>query len=175
MATQLDKSKHLPRVAARVVILHQAQVLLLRAAAPGRSWYFLPGGHVNHGETLADAARREAREETGLEVDVLRPLFVREFIAARHLKRAEGVPQAHHALAVIFLCRINDAWLAGRDFRQAVRFAPDAGVRTTQDGAQWHALDALGELEIHPPHLKRALMGEFPPPESMGVQFWPED
>lgn len=37
------------------------------------SWngYAFPGGHVEHGESFADAVRREVREETGLEVDDL--------------------------------------------------------------------------------------------------------
>ena len=39
----------------------------------GTSWngYAFPGGHVEAGESFADAVRREVREETGLEVDNL--------------------------------------------------------------------------------------------------------
>ncbi len=48
------------------------RVLLIQRGRPPRagSWT-IPGGHVETGETLAEAARREVREETGLDVRVL--------------------------------------------------------------------------------------------------------
>jgi 8-oxo-dGTP pyrophosphatase MutT (NUDIX family) len=59
------------RRAGRVVVLDdQDRVLLLRGmdpAIPDRgSWWFTPGGGLDPGESSADAARRELREETGL-------------------------------------------------------------------------------------------------------------
>ena len=58
------------RVAARVFVVdHGGAVLLLRGidpADPGRgSWWFTPGGGLEHGETAEEGARRELFEETG--------------------------------------------------------------------------------------------------------------
>lgn len=39
----------------------------------GRSW-FVPGGRVNKNERLREAAKRIAREETGLEIDIIEKL-----------------------------------------------------------------------------------------------------
>jgi ADP-ribose pyrophosphatase YjhB (NUDIX family) len=52
----------------RALVLDGDLLLLVRAHGQGR-WH-LPGGAVNRNETLAEAARRETREETGCEVEI---------------------------------------------------------------------------------------------------------
>jgi len=47
-------------------------VLIKRLNPPFKDYYAIPGGFVEYGETVEQAAQREAEEETGLEVGNLR-------------------------------------------------------------------------------------------------------
>ena len=60
------------RMGTRVMLIQDDKVLLIRHTyLPG--WY-MPGGGLKRGETLEQAARREAREETGAEMGELKLL-----------------------------------------------------------------------------------------------------
>ncbi len=54
-----------------VIELDDGRIVLVERKYPPAGWA-LPGGFVDPGETLASAVRREALEETSLEVEVLR-------------------------------------------------------------------------------------------------------
>ncbi|MEV6980891.1 NUDIX hydrolase [Sphaerisporangium sp. NPDC051017] len=58
------------------VVIEDGQILLLdQDTGTGRSWS-LPGGKVEPGEPIGDALVREMREETGIDVEVGRLLYV---------------------------------------------------------------------------------------------------
>jgi 8-oxo-dGTP diphosphatase len=58
-----------PRPAAGMLVVKGRDVLVLRrAATPKRGYLDIPGGFMEAGEGIEEAARRELREETGLTV-----------------------------------------------------------------------------------------------------------
>jgi 8-oxo-dGTP diphosphatase len=86
-----------PRLAVSIGIWRDRRVLLIRRANPPLAglWTF-PGGGVEAGETVADAARREAMEETGLTVRLVGTPIVHEII----LRSDVGALTGHHVLLV---------------------------------------------------------------------------
>ena len=62
-----------PVLGVGAMIFEGDQVLLVeRGNEPLKGWWSLPGGGVETGERLEAAMRREVREETGLEVEIVR-------------------------------------------------------------------------------------------------------
>lgn len=56
--------------AAALVYGPRGLLLVRRANEPYRGWWDIPGGFCDHEEHPADTARREVREETGIEVQI---------------------------------------------------------------------------------------------------------
>jgi 8-oxo-dGTP diphosphatase len=58
-----------PKIVAAVIPVRDGDVALVRRGMnPGRGLWVFPGGYVDAGENVEDAARREVWEETGLQV-----------------------------------------------------------------------------------------------------------
>lgn len=57
-------------VQSRAVIISHNHILLCRTTCLATNFYFLPGGHIDHGESAAAACIREMKEEIGLDFKI---------------------------------------------------------------------------------------------------------
>jgi len=69
-----------PRVRVAALILRDGKVVCVRHRKGDDVYHLLPGGGVGWGEPLAHALKREVAEETGLLVEVGRPLVINDTI-----------------------------------------------------------------------------------------------
>lgn len=101
-----------PLIGVGAVIVEGGRALLIRRGQPPLlGEWSLPGGVLECGETLRDAAIREVREETGLAVVVSEMLGVYERII-----RSEDGQVRYHYVLIDFLCRPSGGELkAGSD------------------------------------------------------------
>jgi 8-oxo-dGTP diphosphatase len=107
-----------PLVGVGAIIIDEDQVLLVkRAHPPIQGQWSIPGGVLEVGELVREAAIREAREETGLLVEPGELLGVYD----RVLRNAEQRVQYHYVL-IDFLCRRVAGELQAADDAAEVRW-----------------------------------------------------
>ncbi len=118
-----------PMVGVGALVFSGDRILMAqRGKQPLIGWWSLPGGALETGELLADAIRREVREETGLEVEPLRVFEIFE----RIMRDVAGVAEYHYVL-IDYLCSVTGGTLAAGDDVARV---------------EWFAQADLGTLEI---------------------------
>jgi len=116
-----------PFVAVGIVIWRSDKVLLIRRSKPPRAGEWgLPGGMQDLGETIVEAALREAREETGLEVTPLGIITALDGIT----RDAKGNVEFHYTIIDI----------AGESLEG------EAYARTDAHEVRWATLDEVERL-----------------------------
>ena len=107
-----------PLVGVGAVIVQDNRVLLIRRGhAPLLGEWSLPGGVLECGETLREGTIREAREETGLVVEIRDLLGVYERVT-----RSDDGRVRYHYVLIDFLCRMTGGTLQARSDAAEVRW-----------------------------------------------------
>ena len=96
-----------PLLTVDTVTIYQGKIVLIRRKNPPFQDHFaLPGGFVEVGETVETAAAREAKEETGLDVELIKLLGV--------YSEPSRDPRGH-TVSIIFLAMGSGNLKAGSD------------------------------------------------------------
>ncbi len=118
-----------PLVGVGAVIVRDGRVLLVRRGTePLRGRWSIPGGLIEVGEMLREAVVREAREETGLEVE---PVELVELLDRIH---RNGERVRYHYVIADYLCRVKGGTL---------KAASDADEARWVERAEWNSHSAL--------------------------------
>ena len=126
----------------RAVVADGSRLLL--AQPSGEAWYFLPGGHVEPGEPVAIALRRELEEELGIhDVRIGGVLAISE-------NRYTDERGDHHEVNLLH--------------RVAVREVID-GSREAHIGFRWVERSEFDDVEIRPASIADLLRSGIPGPE----------
>jgi len=96
-----------------IIALPDGRIVLIRRKNPPAGWA-LPGGFVEEGEALHHAAIREAKEETGLDVELLEQFFT--------YSDPSRDPR-QHTLSTVYLARAQGEPLGADDAAEARAFA----------------------------------------------------
>ena len=124
-----------PIVAVGVIIRQGDQILLIRRAKePSKGCWTFPGGAVELGERLPEAARREAREETGLEVEIFEVATVIDNV----VRDEKGRIRYHYVIVDYFARPVGGLLQSATDVSDARWFRLDdlAGLDMTEKAGQ---------------------------------------
>ncbi len=112
----------LPRVAVGAMVIKDGRVLLVRRAQPpSQGLWAVPGGRVELGETLQQAAEREIKEETGLTIHAGQPVYAFDFI----LRDDAGRVQFHYVIVDLLADYVGGELHAGDDAHEVRWVSPD--------------------------------------------------
>ncbi|MBI5188553.1 MAG: NUDIX hydrolase [Nitrospirae bacterium] len=113
MKTSSNRRNPIPTV--DIIIEYNGGIVLIKRKNPPEGWA-LPGGFVDYGESLESAAVREAKEETGLDVELLR-----QFHTYSDPKR----DPRHHTITTVFIAKAKGRAVAGDDAKAIGIFNKD--------------------------------------------------
>lgn len=151
------------RIRAAAIVVEGDSVLLVRhehdRVEDGETWWVPPGGGVEGAESLAECARRETFEETGLSVELGGIAYVREFLE----------PDYHHCEVFFLATSYSGNVATGRN--------PGVGVLETAHvirDARFVHRQHMQEMDIVPDIIKTTfwddLAAGFPKTRYLGVE-----
>lgn len=129
-------------VTTRAAIIDNGYLLLCKTIDLENNFYFMPGGHVEHMETVETALLRELEEETGSKATLKRMLGVFEYI----FEPGHSSACHNHEYSFYFEATLAD-----------IRFGSSLPKLEHNVDLMWVKLDQLADLDFRPEPLVQLL------------------
>ncbi len=113
---KLSTNRRNPIPTVDIIIELKGGIILIKRKNPPQGWA-LPGGFVDYGETLESAAVREAKEEIGLDVELIRQF---------HTYSDPRRDPRHHTITTVYIAKAQGTAIAGDDAKEAGVFQKEA-------------------------------------------------
>ena len=137
-----------PRVAVGAVVFKENKVLLvLRGKPPAEKQWSIPGGCVELGETLQDAAEREIAEETGIVIHAKKPVYIFDVIE----RDEDGHIRFHYVIVDLAADYVSGKLRAGDDAVDVAWVSiKDLNNRNVSEATRKLLAQCYGFGSIHP-------------------------
>lgn len=137
MDISISNEKNIFRLRAAAVIVRDNSILMVTNSSV--DYYYSVGGAVEMGEKVEDCVVREVFEETGLNLEIDRLLFVHQ----NYFKiKGEGTEKDFHEVAFYFLMKYN-----GGDITEGIT---TSGLK---ENLEWISFEKFDEITIFPKFL----------------------
>ncbi|MBI3573107.1 MAG: NUDIX domain-containing protein [Candidatus Kerfeldbacteria bacterium] len=131
----------------RAIIIQAGKILLIKRIKPEETYWVLPGGGVETGESHADAIKRECVEELGLTVNV-NDLFFR---------KTSEKPETKDQVEIFYLCDVVSGQLGtgqGPEFQRDTHYVG-------KYEPTWVDISQIAKLNFKPYDIRDLLAKKF--------------
>jgi nucleoside triphosphatase len=134
---QASERQVYPEPTVGALIVNEEGKILLAKSHKWFDKYTLPGGHIELGETMEEALKREVKEEVGLDVEVVEFLTMQEAIYAKEFYKKR------HFIFFDFVCRVGDqqVQLDKDEIQDYIWEYPGAAFNRNLDSFTWKTIE----------------------------------
>lgn len=116
-----------PEPTVGAIIVNPSNKILLCKSRKWNDKFVIPGGHIERGEKMEDALRREVKEETGLDIYDIELISLQESIFSKTFQ------QEKHFIFIDFICRTGSS---------------DVILNDEADEYIWAGIDEIMDLDL---------------------------
>lgn len=141
-------------VCVRLVIIKNSKILL--TFTERNNFYYYTGGHLEYGESLIDACKREMKEETGANFKFKKILYIRDFTDEKNLEQA----------VEFFILGDTNKFTEINNLLD-----PESTVKGFNSWQRWVNLSELPNIDIRPKALTKILISDFRSNFQGGIKY----